>query len=74
LIITAATFTTGLLQTGGDTHHRWFVLRTVGEMIFTAGSCYVPVVKMGRIFTAVLCYEPAGKITFTNDLTYAAAH
>ena len=31
MIITAATFTAGLLKTGGDTHHRRFVLRTVGE-------------------------------------------
>jgi hypothetical protein len=50
---------------------------------FTAGSCYEPLVKMGMIitagfgdgrsiFTAVLYYEPAMKITFTNGLTCAA--
>jgi hypothetical protein len=69
LIITAATFTVGLLQTGGDT-----------------GSYYEPLVKSpvhktnrrtigdGRpIFTAMLHYESAVKITFTNGLTCAAA-
>jgi len=38
LMITAAIFTAGLLKTSGDIHHRRFVLRTVGEMIITAGS------------------------------------
>ena len=30
-IITAITSTAGLLQAIGDAHHRWFVLRIVGE-------------------------------------------
>jgi hypothetical protein len=51
LITTAATFTVGLLQTGSDTHQRWFVLQTIGEMIFPAGSCYETLVKMGAIIT-----------------------
>jgi hypothetical protein len=51
LITTAATFTVGLLQTGSDTHQRWFVLQTIGEMIFPAGSCYEPLVIIAPIFT-----------------------
>jgi hypothetical protein len=39
-IITAATFTAGLLKTGGDTHHRRFVLRTDGDE-------YEPLVRTG---------------------------
>jgi len=45
LIITSATFTISLL------HHRRFILRTVGEMIFTTGSSYEPLVKMWVIIT-----------------------
>ena len=52
LMITAATFTASFLQTSGDTHQCWFVLWTVGEMIFTAGSCYEPLVKIWEIITA----------------------
>jgi hypothetical protein len=62
LIIIAATFTVGLLKTSDDTNHRWFVLRTVGEMIFTAGSCYEPLVKIWAINVitadwAGLCFQ-----------------
>jgi hypothetical protein len=49
LTIIAATFITSLLKTGGHTHHRRSVLQTVGEMIFTAGSCYEPLVKFWPI-------------------------
>ena len=46
LIITSATFTTSLLKIGGDIYHRRFILRIVGEIIFTTGSSYEPLVKM----------------------------
>ena len=51
LIITSATFTISLLKTDGDEYHRRFILRTVGEMIFTTGSSYEPLVKMWVIIT-----------------------
>jgi hypothetical protein len=58
-VITAATFTASLLKNDGDTHHRCFVLLTVGENL---GSYHRRLVTQTRgdkpIIIVGLCYQP----------------
>jgi hypothetical protein len=50
-VFITATFNTCLLKIVGDIFHRQFVLWTVGEVTFTATSCYEPLVKIWAIIT-----------------------